>query len=278
MDNPLADVELEGQKFDEEGNLVPKFGDEPTEEKETPTDSPPENKPEEDEEGSQPSEEEEESEESSPKESEKEDVPFHEHPRWKEVYGELKELRDFKSEVQPVLESLRESKETKEVPTWFKTIYGEDENAWNQYREYSKQEKESLKSEILGVIQEQQNKTTEESKKYDEWVNSELKTLGSEIGEDLVSNPEKNTLRNKILKTALEWAPVNTKGEYDFKKAYKILKLQDKPKEDPKPKSDERKKLASLETPKSQNKEEKNFMTPSDLRGKSVYDMIHEDE
>ena len=113
---------------------VKKEGDNPfvnlDTEKETPSDSPNEKEPKVEE----PSKGDNTTEGEKPK-----DVPFHEHPRWKEREEELKELRAFKEEVTDKFQELEKPhSKSGNIPDWFKELYGENEVAWQKYEEHEK--------------------------------------------------------------------------------------------------------------------------------------------
>lgn len=243
-------------------------------EDDTTTDSPPEDKHEEDEPESETGGEGED-EEPEP-ETKHAEVPFHEHPRWKEVYGELKDLREFKEKTLPLISALEKDDEPEEVPSWFSSTFGGDEDTWRQYRNYSRQERKAIRDEILSEIEQKQSQIKDEAKKWDDFVDNKLGELEAEgLGKFKTDKHE----RSALIKIALDYLPSDKEGNIDFRKAYEIYKLQKskgatKPKADPQ--KEIRKKVASqiTEKPKGEG-EKKDYLTPDDFKGRGIHDFLH---
>jgi hypothetical protein len=202
-------------------------------------------------------------------------LPFHKHPRWVALQNELREAREFRESVSPLLERLGTKpedrhEETIEIPDWFVELFGENETAWKKYRAYSLDERKQLRSEILREIQEDQKRVVDEQKKQEKWVDDELQKL-SETGLKFD--------RNELLKIALEYLPTDDQGNISFKKAFDILQIKKSGKETEKPKlSEEKKKIADQTMAKGKsNEEKKDYKTSADFRGKSFHDLIPRD-
>ena len=243
------------------------------EEKETPTESPTETKPKEDETES-PAEEKKEGEPSEPKEGEEKEKPevfhaFHEHPRWIAREEELKELKEFRERAEPLLEKLEKpvQEETSEIPGWFVTLFGDNKDAWSQYRVHTTKEREELRSEILGEIEKEKSRALVEQKKQDEWVDLEVKKLKADgLKFD----------RDELLKVALDYLPTDKDGNISLKKSYDIYKAMkaDKQTVQPSKSVEEKKQVADKTIKKSTATEEnKDFKTSADFKGKSFADL-----
>ena len=152
----LADIPKEG----EEQN--PFKTDE--KEKETPSESPTKEKTEQ--EKSPPQEGEEGKEEKPDNTPDEDKVPFHKHPRWKEVQEDRRQLKEqvdeltrFKEEVAPKLSRLEEQRQP--IPKWFADTFGENETAWQEFQNYDKKRRDEVKQEIY---QEQQKAFQDQEK------------------------------------------------------------------------------------------------------------------
>ena len=198
-------------------------------------------------------------------------LPFHKHPRWASLQSELKEAREFRESVAPLLERLGQtpegrSEETEKIPEWFVELFGENADSWKKYRAYDTEQRKQLRSEILKDIQAEQRKTVEEQQRQEKWVDDEVQKL---VDDGLKFD------RNKLLKIALDYLPTDENGNISFKKAYDIMTMQVADKETEKPKSEVKKKLADQTMGKGKPSEgRRDYKTSADLRGKSFHDLI----
>lgn len=211
-----------------------------------------------------------------------ENLPFHKHPRWIERENELKELREFKEQAAPRLSEIEQhvksqTIEKSDIPEWFQELYGDNQKAWEKYAEHSKQEREQMKRELVADQQRQQEEAKQEEQKWEKWVSEGVKNVGEKHKVDLISNNDKdangnptNFLRNELIQTMLTYRPSDDNNNFDFEKGYQIL-VATKGIEKPDPaRSQARKQLADTTTKSSKSeKNSKDYMTPSDLRGKS---------
>lgn len=202
-------------------------------------------------------------------------VPFHEHPRWKKQQEELKELREFKesqSELSEKVEQIQkrtEANQATQLPKWWTTLYGSDEVSAAAYTEYSSHESETraaIKEEILNEQKSSIAAQEAESKKWDDWVDSEIETLKSEGNE---------FTKNELLKVATEMQPIDENGNISLRKSLQILKMQKASTAKPKDATD-RKKVAEL-TNSDNNGSPTAVTTPSmhNMRGKSMQELLH---
>lgn len=267
----MAEVEQEGRM------------DQPAkdhEEKDTPADSPPEKKTEEDKPDPSTGDKGEDAPESKPDEP-KVFEAFHNHPRWKALQGELSELREFREKALPLLEDLQKKPDEKitEIPEWFAELFGENDVAWKKYQTYSKTERDDLRREIREELHAESAKVSEETKKWDKWVDSEIASLESDP--DVQADLKKSGIsfnRNEVLKTAIDYRPSGEDGNISIKLAFDIWKKMKlfgtKPADDKKSADDKKKVAAQTMGKGAGDGERKDYKTSHDLAGKSFRDLI----
>lgn len=249
--------------FPSEDNLL---GEE--QENETPSESPTE-KNEETETPSHQGEEEDKAESSEDTDDES-NIPFHKHPRFKELVEERNDLRrqfeELRTTVDTVQQKIVPSNEDVKIPNWFQKLYGDDRESWQEYQADEKERFNALKQSIVQEQVESQKKYEESVKRWEGYSKDQMQALEDE---------GKSFDRNELMKVVLDYQPTDAQGNFDFKKAYQILELKAKAEHDP-AKSEARKNLAASTT--SDNKGESNpkdYKTPNDFRGKSIFDLIH---
>jgi len=253
----LKDLPSDGEKIDDI--------EKEEEEKETPSESSTEEKQEDEEEKEETSEEVEAREK---KEQEEEDaLPFHKHPRFKALIEERNKEKEDKETFKKELESLREDTESKfseikesqsqttKIPEWFVESFGENEAAWAKYEEHSKSDRVDLKKEIMEEIKGESQKKEDDSKKWDEWIDTEIGAL---------KDSGKTFEKNDLMKIMMDYKPSDEKGNLDFEKGYEIMEL--KKAKDPK-KSKARKEIVDDSGKSSKDPESKPWKTPEDMRG-----------
>ncbi len=199
-------------------------------------------------------------------------LPFHENPRWIKMQNELKELREFKQTSQPLLDQVAKPTpvtETDEIPAWFITLYGENEQAWKQYRLHSKQEREEIRSEIMQELKAQTEQGAKESQKWDQWVEDELQTL---------KDSGLKFERNELLKVAMDYLPTDTEGNISLKKAHDILVAQKSATNAPKTTDTPEKKAIAAKTMGAAQGDpgKRDYKTSQDLRFRSFQDIANE--
>jgi len=152
----------------------------------------------------------------------KEQLPFNEHPRWKELLekdkqrdAELAELRSFREQAEPLISKFQ-PKEEVNIPSWF----GGDETAWKAYKADQDRLVDEAETRALKRIREEQESQDKRIKDANAWFEStvsELESTGAKVD------------RNKLLKTAMDYELVDTKGRWNYKAAYEILKRDEAP-------------------------------------------------
>lgn len=199
-----------------------------------------------------------------------ENIPFHKHPRWIERENELQVLRKFKEEATPKLSEIDEIKsrlpeEKVVVPEWFKTLYGDNEQAYKQYAEHHQNEVNEIEQNLIQRQEDQRQKATQEAQKWDKWV-------GDEIGK--LRDEGKEFDENRLKKVMLDYSPTDSNNNLDFQKGYKIYEVLET-KVDNTAKSEARKQLADMTVRSSKGeKEKKDYMTSNDLRNKSWANIV----
>ena len=209
--------------------------------------------------------------ESKPDEN-KDDSDFHKHPRWKEREGHWNE-RFNEQEKRHVEEinKLREEfggKKTKEnndgvppVPSWF----GGDEDAWREYYKYDQdritqaEERASQRAiENFTKSKDAEQKAIDEATKY-------FNDTVAEIESDKEINPNGEKIdRNKLLKFTMDYELVDTRGRWNYKAAYRLMKSGASA---TKPDLDEKKKIAGATTSENKAEDKKpNYSTSEDFR------------
>lgn len=193
------------------------------------------------------------------------------HPRWVEREADWKgrfneQEKRHTEEIGKIREEFLSSRETKtastastEVPSWF----GGDEDQWTSFQQWNNglisQAEERGAQKALKTIEE---KSSSEQKAIDEattFFNDEVTAI--EIDKTL--NPQGTKVdRNKLLKAALDFDLVDSKGRWNYKAAWRFLQNNQS-----KPDTKDRKDIASATT-SDRSGETKNpaFMTSSDFK------------
>lgn len=184
------------------------------EEEDTPTDSSSEN---EDEKQSPDSEED--------KQTEEDNLPFHKHPRWKQIVDKNKELSAQLEQATHRLEEINQrvsEAATSSVPEWFQGYYPTaSENTlqryWDSYKKDVEKQQKVLESELeVKLEQRLLNKKQEEAaqqERVQEWVEDQIQEL----------KDEGLTFKQADLVAVMEKYQPTTDGNLDFRKGYDIL-------------------------------------------------------
>ena len=247
IEKDLAEIPSEGKTLKVEKEVIKE------EEKETSAESPAEKKPEE--------------EKKPPAEEEKEtEIPFHKHPRFKEVIQARKEAEKKAEELEGELEKLREDVDSKfseikeshseTIPAWFSELYGDNAEAWNKYQEHDKETRDEIKQEIREEFESEQKKKTKEAEYWNNWIDGQITDL-----KDTGLKFEKNDL----MKVMFDYKPTDDEGNLDFKKGYEIMEMLKR--KDPE-KSQARKVVVDEGGKSKSEPEAKEYFTPEDMRGK----------
>ena len=203
-----------------------------------------------------------------------EQVPFHKHPRWIERENELKELRDFKeqfSDLPEKVETLQEKQKsnTTDLPADWVFLYGDDDASRKLYDYNQKQretDRELLRKELREEREAELKLEEEETKKWDEWVSSEI---------DLLKEEGKSFNKNELLKVALEFQPTDEDGNISLRKSLEILESR---KAAGKPDNSGRKKIAANTATTAQGEQPPSQVASTNtLRNKSFLSLVQGD-
>lgn len=211
---------------------------------------------------------------------ENKDVPFHKHPRFRELINKNKELTENFNEALNTINELKASfnnkkEDSEEMAGWFKELYGDSEEvktAWKIYNQQTLQERERVKREILAEFESKEIKAKQEDEKWNNWVNNEVERLEDE-GE--------NFDRNKLLKIMKDYRPTTEDGSsLDFNKGLDLYKkIYNNDNADDKNKNTIKKKIADTTTDSTKNnKNEHPFLTQKELRHKSFLSLTEDNE
>lgn len=198
-------------------------------------------------------------------------LPFHMHPRWKALMQERDELRQAQETLQKQVQEMQSkvsvvNSQPASIPDWFTQAYGDDQDLWARYQEENKRTRDEIKQEILQDIRSEQSKAQAEQDQMLEWIDQQMSVLGETHSIDLSYKDGKNSLRNELIKIALEYHPTDQQGNIDFEKVYEIRELKSKRDE----KVEKRKEIAQAvsSTQKISEPAKKDYLTPEDLKNK----------
>ena len=205
--------------------------------------------------------------------TEEDNIPFHKHPRWIERDNELRSLRERDEAREKEIADLREFRKNTDqklsdmpnsntvVPQWFKTLYGDNIEAWEQYSEHDKATREEMKSEILEAQRQEVQKAQDQEKYWVKWVDTEMGKL-----EAKGYKFDRDELAQVILKTR----PSDEKGNLDFEAGYETYIARKGTQPSTTPQSQARKQIADSVGKTSRGEPiKKDYMTSNDLRNKS---------
>jgi len=208
-----------------------------------------------------------------PAEEKPEDLPFHKHPRFKQLTDENKDLKERFATLEGRLEEKASHGRPitdADVPRWLKTLMGDDPALYAQFNEYQ----ESLITNVVQKVQEGQTSQSqaakEEQAKWQKWVNDEFDALKAE---GHTFNQE------EVSRIALEIDPRDEEGNISIRKSLQIwqerqelVKLKGK-----NPATVQAKKEIAAKTLSGGGTapEAKKVLTAADLKGKSMFDMAH---
>lgn len=195
----------------------------------------------------------------------KKEIPFHEHPRWKQREKDWEDryhaLEDtYNAKFQELEQKVQPKND--EIPKWFSTLYGQNLEAWNEYSKYESSMRANIKAEALAEVKKESDKQVAETKRWNSWVEKSIQDLEEEGLE---------FDKNELMKIAMDYQPSDAEGNISFRKAYEILV---KFKGEDKPKSAAKRELAATTVSRSQEGSKQTFLTPKDVRNKDWRSLI----
>lgn len=198
------------------------------------------------------------------------DKPFHEHPRWKAREDEWNKRFNesearHQEDIKKALESLgadrKENAEQTKIPSWF----GGTQEQWDAYRQDRDAEIKAAEDRAIERLEGKKSSEEKAIQEATDYMNAEITFIET----DKSINPDGLKVDpNLLLKTVMDNELIDTKGRWNYRAAFRILKGSIKP-ADPAPKTNEdRKKLASVTTDKDDNAEKKpvNYKTTADFK------------
>ncbi len=187
------------------------------------------------------------------------------HPRWKERENDWKDryneqekrntasVDELRQEIQKLTKGAEKGSEQTAIPSWF----GGDESQWAAYEQSQKAIFEGIEQRTEErVMSKLTSKEQKEQKAIDDatgYFNEQV----IEIEDDKVSNPNADKIdRNKLLKFTMDNDLVDSKGRWNYKVAFKLMKAN----------------VAIVKTDKTKEKKVLADATTSDNRGDSKGD------
>ena len=198
------------------------------------------------------------------------DENFADHPRWKEREDDwikrfndqetrhTTEIETIRKDIESKFEKKRENLADADVPEWF----GGDAKAWEQYKAHEEARLLEAEERAIKRVEEKAEKGQKAIDEATTFFNDEVKVLET----DKEINPEGVKVdRNKLLKFTMDNDLVDSKGRWNYRAAFKLLKAGvSSAKNDS---TDEKKKIAAagLSENKSETKQT-NVTTSEDFR------------
>ena len=194
---------------------------------------------------------------------------FADDPRWQERENDWKtrfndqetrhttELQRLREDFDVRLEKIGQAapKNPTKIPAWFNG----DEDQWAQFNEYNKSLVDQARSEALKEIE---SRSAADQKSIDDATKYFVESITS-IESDKTLNPQNEKIdRNKLLKFVLDNDLVDSKGRWNYKAGYMMMKGNPT-----KPNTQDRKKLAGATTSDNQGEEKPSeFATSEDFK------------
>lgn len=141
----------------------------------------------------------------------KANVPFNEDPKVQDYIS-----RQVDSRIEKELQNRFSPKEEVAIPSWF----GGDETTWKAFQADQDRLVSQAEERAVKRIKDEQAKEEELRKSANDWFEQNVRDLETSGGK---------VDRNKLLKTAMDYELVDTKGRWNYKAAYEILKRDDVP-------------------------------------------------
>ena len=160
------------------------------------------------------------------KENEEEKLPFHKHPRWKEMYnknkdleGQLTKMRDeLESKINTISVSAKASSE--ELPDDFVKLYGDNHEAYKLWRKQQDDLAERIKAEISNEMEQKSQAERQALEEGERYVEESIRAL-EEDGKTF----DKNELMKFLLDFKEKYGalPEDDRGNIDFMRGYELM-------------------------------------------------------
>lgn len=198
---------------------------------------------------------------------------FADHPRWKEREQDwtkrfneqetrhTQEIEQIRKDIEAKFDKKREAIEDSEIPAWF----GGDADAWSQYQAHEKAKLDALEERAIEKAQAKISEKSEKEQNAIKEATEYFNTTVAELEADKTLNPDGSKIdRNKLLKIVLDNDLVDSKGRWNYKVGFQMMKNSPSTKNNS---IDEKKKVAGATT--SENKGETkstSFSTSEDFK------------
>lgn len=158
--------------------------------------------------------------------SDEENVPFHKHPRWKEMYDSKKrlesEVETLREELDQRFEEVRRSvpQAPEQIPDRFVKLYGDDPEAYRLYQEQRREDLETLKAELREEARQANAQEEIALREGTRHVEDSLEALEAE---------GKSFDRNELMKFMLDFKdkygalPTDDDDNIDFHRGYELM-------------------------------------------------------
>lgn len=155
-----------------------------------------------------------------------EKVPFHEHPRWKQLQQERQEMAARIEELKQAVEQAapRREEQPVQMPQWWARVYGteaDSREAYALYRQEHEAERRAIREEAKReTIAELESKSAAErraeadAQRHVEESIAALRADGLKFDE------------NELQKVMEDYTPIDRDGNLDFRKGVEILNLK----------------------------------------------------
>lgn len=205
------------------------------------------------------------------------DIPFHEHPRWKEREDEWTgrfndQEKRHQSELKEAIDGIRKefgekrdaNAEQTQIPAWF----GGTKEQWDAYR---KDRDAELKSAGDAAVKAARESITSEQNASSKAVEEATKFMQSEISAiegDKALNPTGTKIdeatAKKLLQTVLDNELIDSKGRWNYRAGWKLLNSHAKTTHAP---NKEKKEVAASTTSESRGEDKpKDYKTSADFK------------
>lgn len=154
------------------------------------------------------------------------DLPFHEHPRWKQREDEWKQRFNesetrHQSELQKIREEFgtarKDNANNDEIPDWF----GGTQEQWDSYRKWEDEKLAKAETRAIEKLKSEKDTETKAQQEATQYMESEIATIES----DKTINPDGLKVDpNKLLKIVLDNDLIDSKGRWNYKAGFQILK------------------------------------------------------
>ncbi|KKW00452.1 MAG: hypothetical protein UY34_C0028G0013 [Parcubacteria group bacterium GW2011_GWA2_48_9] len=154
------------------------------------------------------------------------DKPFHEHPRWKQRETEWESrFNEQETRHQEDLKGIREefgkarkdNSEQVKIPSWF----GGTQEQWDAYRDDRDKELKSAEDRAYDRLKQEGSASDKAVKEATDYMQSEITFLES----DKTLNPEgKKVDPNKLLKIVMDNDLVDSKGRWNYRAGFRMMK------------------------------------------------------